>query len=190
MLCVLAAPVAAAEEPPLPAGTIARVEDRAILKADFEHWIAVANSSVGRSELPAPGSDEYQQLSDQVMQFLISFEWIAGEARERGIWFSKAAVRAEFRRQKRQSFETERDYQRFLEESHQTEADVLRRVRLDMVSNRLTQRAAGDAKTPRGQTRRIERYLKRFTRRRRKRTVCGEGYATSDCGRTAPITPA
>jgi hypothetical protein len=189
LLYLLAAPVASAAEPPLPAGTIARVEDRAIMNADFEHWLPVGNSSVGRSVLPPPDSDEYRQLSEQVMQLLVSSEWIRGEARERGIWFSRAAVRAEFRRLKRQSFPLERDYQRFLETSHQTEADVLFRIRLDMTSNRIRDRVVAAAKTDRGKQRLLDRFVKHFTRKWRKRTVCGEAYAMSDCGRTAPITP-
>jgi foldase protein PrsA len=188
-LCLLAAPVAFAGEPPLPADTIARVQERPILKADFEHWMDVANVSAGHGKMPAPGSDDYAQLRDQVLQLLISFEWLRGEARDRGIWFSKAAVRAELRREKRQSFESERDYQRFLEETHQTEADILQRVRLDLISLRLRERVVAGAKTDRGKDRRLDRWLKRFTRKWRKRTVCGESYATSDCGRTAPISP-
>lgn len=149
----------------------------------------VANASAGYREMPAPGSDEYAQLRDQVLQLLLSFEWIRGEARDRGVWFSRAKVRAEFRRLKRLSFPNERDYQRFLETSHQTEADVLQRVHLDLLTNRLRDRVVAGAKTDRGQQRRLDRWIKRFTRKWRKRTVCGKPYATSDCGRTAPITP-
>jgi hypothetical protein len=183
---LLSAPVAAAQEPALPPDTIARVEQLAILKADFDHWLTIAAATAKR-DLPAPGTPEHRQLSDSVVQLLVSFLWIEGEARERGIVVSEAAVLAAFTRDKRRSFPRERDYQKFLAESGQTEADMLRRVRLELVSDRLRERAVAGAKTDRGQRRRLDRYVARFSRRWRKRTVCGEPYAITDCGRTAPI---
>jgi hypothetical protein len=189
VLLLLAAPVAFADEPPLPADTIARVQDRTILKADFEHQLAIANAMAGGGELPAPGSKDYKQLSEQVVQLLVSFEWIRGEARERGIFVSKAAVRAELRRLKRQSFPTERDYQAFLKSTGRTEADLLEQIHLDLLANRIRDRVIARAKTERGQQRVLDRWVKRFARKWHKRTVCAEPYAVADCGRVAPVAP-
>jgi foldase protein PrsA len=186
VIALLAAPVAAAQEPPLPSDTVARVGQRAILKADFDHWLLVATASAGQAEPPAAGTKEYAQLRDQVMQLLISFTWIELEARDRGIVISKAKIRASLREQKRQSFPNERAWQRFLASSHQTEADIMQRIRLDLLSNRLRDRVIAHARTPEGQQKRLDRFVKRFTRKWKARTVCGEGYSTSDCGRTSP----
>jgi len=80
---------------------------------------------------------EYNALRDQVMQLLISFEWIQGEAEELGINVSDAEVRKEFDRQKKASFPKEADYKKFLKDSGQTEEDILLRVKLDTLSTKI-----------------------------------------------------
>jgi foldase protein PrsA len=80
---------------------------------------------------------EYEALRDQVMQLLTSFRWIEGEAKEQGITVSDAEVKKSFEQQKKQSFPKEADYQKFLKNYDQTEADILQRVKLDLLSNKL-----------------------------------------------------
>jgi foldase protein PrsA len=80
---------------------------------------------------------EYAQLRDQVMQLLISFEWIEGEAALRGLTVTDAEVTKEFDKQKQQSFPKEAQFQKYLKTSGQTLADVRARVRLDLLSNKL-----------------------------------------------------
>jgi len=80
---------------------------------------------------------EYEQLRDQVLQLLTSFEWIEGEAEEMGITVTDAEVRKSFEQQKKQSFPKEADYQKFLKEYGQTEEDVMQRVKLDLLSNKI-----------------------------------------------------
>src|SRR4051812_12033152 len=74
------------------------------------------------------------------MQFLISSEWIQQEANARGIKTSDKEVQKEFQDQKKQSFPKEADYQQFLKTSGQTEADLLFRVKLDVLSNQVRQK--------------------------------------------------
>ncbi len=80
---------------------------------------------------------EYAQLRDQVMQLLISFKWIEGEAALRGLTVTDAEVTQDFDKQKRQSFPEEADFQKFLKTSGQTLADIHARVRLDLLSNKI-----------------------------------------------------
>ena len=80
---------------------------------------------------------EYEALRDQVMQLLTSFQWIEGEAKEQGIKVSDADVKKSFEQQKKQSFPKEADYQKFLKQNGQTEKDILERVRLDLLSNKI-----------------------------------------------------
>jgi foldase protein PrsA len=80
---------------------------------------------------------QYNQLRDQVLGLLISFEWIKREAQEQGVSVTDAEVKKSFEEQKKQSFPKEADYQKFLENSGQTEADVMMRVRLDALSNKI-----------------------------------------------------
>src|SRR5690348_7150343 len=80
---------------------------------------------------------EYNSLRDQVMQLLTSFQWIEGEAKEQGITVTDAEVKKSFEQQKKQSFPKEADYQKFLKQNGQTEQDILERVRLDLLSNKI-----------------------------------------------------
>jgi foldase protein PrsA len=80
---------------------------------------------------------EYDALRDQVMQLLTSFQWIEGEAEEQGIKVSAAEVRKSFEEQKKQSFPKDADYKKFLKDYNQTEADILQRVKLDLLSNKI-----------------------------------------------------
>ena len=117
---------------------------------DFEECIANK-----RKELPKPAKGqptttdeqlkdqceaEYNALRDQVLQLLISFEWIEGEAEEQGVEVTDEEVRKQFDEQKKASFPNEKDYEQFLEQSGQTEEDILKRVRLDLLSTKIREK--------------------------------------------------
>jgi foldase protein PrsA len=80
---------------------------------------------------------EFDSLKQQVMQFLISAEWIQQEAESRDIEVTDEEIQKQFEDQKNQSFPNEKDYQQFLESSGQTEEDLLFRVKLDVLSNKV-----------------------------------------------------
>jgi foldase protein PrsA len=80
---------------------------------------------------------EYTSLRDQVVSLLISYRWIQGEADKRGIKVTDAEVKKSFEAQKKQNFPKEADYQKFLKQYGQTEADILTRVKLDLLSNKI-----------------------------------------------------
>jgi len=80
---------------------------------------------------------EYEALRDQVMQLLTRFAWIEGEAEEMGIKLTDEDVKKSFDEQKKQAFPKEADYQKFLKQNGQSEQDILQRVRLDLLSNKI-----------------------------------------------------
>jgi foldase protein PrsA len=80
---------------------------------------------------------QYNQLRDQVLGLLISFEWIEREAKDQGVSVTDAEVKKSFEEQKKQSFPKEADYEKFLKTSGQSNEDVLMRVRLDALSNKI-----------------------------------------------------
>jgi parvulin-like peptidyl-prolyl isomerase len=71
------------------------------------------------------------------MQLLTRFQWIDGEAKERNIKITDAEVKKSFEEQKKQAFPKDADYQKFLKQNGQTEEDILARVRLDLLSNKI-----------------------------------------------------
>jgi foldase protein PrsA len=91
-------------------------------------------------QLKAQCKQEYEALRDQVIQLLTSFEWIQGEAEEMGIKVSDAEVKKSFSDQKKQSFPKEADYQKFLKDYGQTEQDIMQRVKLDLLSNKIREK--------------------------------------------------
>ena len=80
---------------------------------------------------------QYNQLRDQVLGLLISFEWIEREAEDQGIKVTDAEVKKSFDEQKKQSFPKTADYEKFLKDSGQTNEDVMQRVRLDTLSQKI-----------------------------------------------------
>jgi foldase protein PrsA len=89
------------------------------------------------TQLKQQCKQEYEQLRDQVLQLLTSFQWIEGEAEEMGIKVTDAEVKKSFEQQKKQSFPKEADYKKFLKDYGQTEDDVMQRVKLDLLSNKI-----------------------------------------------------
>ncbi len=89
------------------------------------------------AQLKATCKQQYEQLRDQVVSLLISFKWIEGEAKAQKVSTTDAEVKKAFDDQKTQSFPKDADYQKFLKDSGQSEADILARVRLELLSNKI-----------------------------------------------------
>src|SRR3954470_17502713 len=101
---------------------------------------AKGQPKVTDSQLKTQCKQEYNSLRDQVMQLLVSFEWIEGEAKAKDIKVSDKEVKASFDKQKKQAFPKAADFQKFLKDSGQTEGDILKRVRLDALSNKIREK--------------------------------------------------
>jgi len=141
LIALTAVPAAEARQSPV----IVTVNDPAgpvtVTDAQMEYWLGIARRSSGGGNMNAPK----RQLQAQVMQMLISFAWIEGEARMQGLTVTEAEVEASFEEQKQQSFPKESDYRKFLRTSGQSEADILDRVRLDLLSNAIRDRVVAPA---------------------------------------------
>lgn len=88
---------------------------------------------------------EYDTLKGEVMQFLIQAEWVQQEAEDRGVEVTDASVRKSFEDQKKQAFPTDKAYNEFIKSSGMSEADILYRVRLNQLQEKLTQKVTEDA---------------------------------------------
>ena len=91
---------------------------------------------------------EYDGLKQQVLQFLISSEWIQGEAADQGIEITEEEVEKEFETTKKQSFPKEKDFEKFLETSGMTLEDIKFRVKLDALSNKLREKITKSQEDP------------------------------------------
>jgi foldase protein PrsA len=134
----------------VPAGAVADVDGKPISKPQFDHWLSVVVAvqqppkSKQKPKVPKPGTKQYEQIAQQVMQFLVSAYWIEGEAADRGITASADEVKRQFKQTREQSFPTEKAYEKFLKQSGQTQADIDFRVKLDVLSNKVRQEVTSD----------------------------------------------
>jgi foldase protein PrsA len=104
---------------------------------------AKGKPKVTDAQLKTQCQQQYNQLRQQTMNFLIQADWVQGEAKDRGITVSDADVQKQYKKTKKQAFQKEKDFQNFLKQSGMTVEDILFRVRLDALSNKLRQKAVG-----------------------------------------------
>jgi hypothetical protein len=171
--CLLLVPTAAAQDPPsIPAG-LSRAEPisvagETIAVGEIEHWARISART---------GGGRARRHFGQAAILLITQAWIEGEARAQGIQVTRRQVRRSLRAQIKQSFPDRADFREFLRESGQTRAELRLRVRIDMLSNRIRDRAVGDATDPEEQQRRLEAFVTDFRRRWRALTLCTPRFA-------------
>ena len=121
---------------------------------DFEKCVAAKKKTPVPKGQQKPSDDalkkqcknDYDTLKREVMQFLIQGEWVQQEADKRGIEVKPAELQKALEDQKKQVFPNDKQYQQFLKTSGMTEGDVLFRVKLNELQQRLTQDATQDAK--------------------------------------------
>jgi foldase protein PrsA len=89
------------------------------------------------AQLKTQCAQQYQALRDQVVQLLISFQWIQGEAKAQNVKVTDAEVKKQFETQKKASFPKDSDYQKFLKQSGYTQQDIMLRVKLEALSTKL-----------------------------------------------------
>jgi hypothetical protein len=112
-------------------------------------------------------------LIDQVMSFLISSDWLIGEARDLNVQVSDVEVRHRFDRIRREQFPKKGEFTAFLRSSGETIADLLFRVRLNLLSGRI-QRQITAGQHGAG--------AREFGVKWRAQTYCSPTYAVNDCG--------
>jgi len=95
--------------------------------------------------LRAQCRQQNEQLIQQTMGVLIQDVWIKKEAEEQGVSVSDAEVQRQLDLTKRQSFPTDKAYQRFLRDSGMSQDDVLTRVRSQALAAKLTRKIQNSA---------------------------------------------
>jgi foldase protein PrsA len=80
---------------------------------------------------------EYEALRNQTLSFLISNEWIEGEAEAQDIKVSDADVKKKFDETRKQSFPKDADFKKFLVSSGRTEEDLLYQVKINELGTKL-----------------------------------------------------
>ncbi len=183
----------AVSPPPLPANVspyqpsaeevVACVGSQEISGATFTHWATIAeNAASSAHRHPAVGPPKAVMVT--TMGFLISADWLIGEAANLHIKPSAAEVRHLFDRLRHQQFPKQAQFKKFLKQTGETVSDILLRVRLSILTTRIQQRVEGHG-SKRARQRAFTRFLKHFQRRWQAQTYCETLYKVHGCGHTA-----
>ncbi len=108
------------------------------------------------AQLKTQCETQYKTLKTEVLGFLVSLDWVLGEATSQGIKLSDAEVKKQFVKIRTQQFPTTAEFEKFLSTSGQTVSDLLLRVKQNLVSQKLQQKILkGHAKVTNSE---IEKY--------------------------------
>ncbi|HEY2537677.1 MAG TPA: hypothetical protein VGI24_11935 [Solirubrobacteraceae bacterium] len=154
---------------PAPEALLACVGPTPVTGMTFAHWFTIAERSASLTERAHSAG-----LLQEVMGFLISSDWIIGEAQELHIVVTDAKVRRTFDHIRHQQFPRTREFTKFLESSGQTVEDLLLRVRLNLLTSRILAHASKHGG--------LSPFVRHFRKRWLKRTSCQKAYKVSDCG--------
>jgi foldase protein PrsA len=110
------------------------------------------------AQLKSECEQQYTSLKQEVLGFLISSEWVIGEASNLGVKVSDAEVKKEFEKIKTQQFPKAAEFEKFLATSGQSVSDLLLRVKLNMLSSKIQKKIAQGKGAPTKAE--IEKYYK------------------------------
>jgi len=91
-------------------------------------------------ELKSQCEQQYKSLQQEVLGFLISSAWVLGEAKSLGVKVTDKEVHDQFLKIKSQQFPKPAEFEKFLATSGQTVSDLLLRVKLNMLSQKIQQK--------------------------------------------------
>jgi foldase protein PrsA len=139
--------------PSVPSGDVAIVQNvpddiGTIGEAEFKAALLRQAAQGGLKKPPQPGGKKYEELKEAALGELLDTIWIQGEAEELGISVTPKQVATELAQVKKTNFKSEAEYQKFLKTSHFTRADVLARVKLQLLSTQIQERISKEAPVP------------------------------------------
>jgi hypothetical protein len=158
---------------------VACVGTQSITGATFSHWAYVARRFGGSPSKHPPSAAE---VTNKVMVFLISSDWVLGEAADLNVHLSEGEVRHTFDRIRAEQFPKRKGFHAFLKQSGETVANLLFRVRLNLTSVRIQKRVIAGYRGARNRLSATKRFVHEFKLKWTAQTYCEPGYAIPDCG--------
>lgn len=139
--------------PSVPSGAVALVETvpseiGEVTEKRFEHALELAAKQAGEKQVPKPGDAKYDELKETALNSVFETIWLQGQAEEWGIEVSEQEVAKKLKEVKKESFKTEKEFQKFLNESGFTSEDVNERVKLQILSEELQEQLKEQAPEP------------------------------------------
>jgi foldase protein PrsA len=127
------------------------VPDPPTYKACIAHLEATAPKPAKGQPKPTAATlrtqceQQYTTLKQTTLAFLISGNWVIGEASEQGVKVTDDEVKKQFNQIKNQQFPKEADFQKFLASTGYTVSDLLLRVKLNMLGSKIQQKVSKNA---------------------------------------------
>lgn len=117
-----------------------RVGDSTIAKVTVAHWMAV---TAGGRAVTSSAGQQYRQLHQQVLGFLISSQWVLGEAAEQGLKVSDREIEQGLKQKVRVSYPGgESELRQFLKDTGQSLSDVKFEIQAHLAEQKIRQRLA------------------------------------------------
>jgi len=88
-------------------------------------------------QLKSQCETQYKTLKTEVLGFLISLQWVIGEAPSLGVKATDAEVKKQFIKIRTQQFPSTAEFEKFLASSGETVSDLLLRVKQNMVTQKI-----------------------------------------------------
>lgn len=89
---------------------------------------------------------QYETYKNEVVNYLISSEWVLGEAKNLDVKVTDAEVHKEFEKVRDTQFPSAAEFEKFLKSSGQTVSDLLLRVKLNMLSQKIQHKVIHESK--------------------------------------------
>ncbi|MGA9874908.1 MAG: YbhB/YbcL family Raf kinase inhibitor-like protein [Solirubrobacteraceae bacterium] len=151
------------------ADAVALVAGTPIPKSSYAHWVTV------ETKLGGAGNAAHRALG-----FLLTSEWVLGEAKARNISVSEAEVKQRYAKLVHQSFPKAGALQKYFSTSGETEADLLARIKVEMLASRIAaQVSAGKSSSQRSAI--LAAFETNFHTHWKALTDCKSGYVMEDC---------
>jgi Raf kinase inhibitor-like YbhB/YbcL family protein len=148
---------------------VATIAGVPIAKSSYTHWLSV------EQKLGAAGSPSHQALG-----FLITSEWVLGEAAARHMSVSEAEVKKRYTQLIHQSFPKAGSLQKYLAKSGETEADLLARIKVELLASRIAAKITS-GKSASKRTAILAGFEGNFQKHWKSLTSCNSGYVMEDC---------
>jgi foldase protein PrsA len=126
----------AAPEPPEYTACVAHLNETAQAELAAKRLKVLPTTA----KLKTACAQQYKNLSQEVLGFLISSQWVIGESSSLGVKLTDAEVKKQFVKIRSQQFPTAAEFEKFLSSSGQTVSDLLLRVKLNMLSQKIQQK--------------------------------------------------
>ena len=116
--------------------------------ACIAHLKTIAAKEIKGKALPTEAAlkkqceGQYKSLTQEVLAFLLSSQWVVEEAKSMGVKLTDAEVKKQFQTIKNSQFTKPGEFEKFLASSGESVSDLLLRVKLNMLSSKIQQKVA------------------------------------------------